>query len=134
MGNYNFHNYSKAYFVAFEHQVAKSHEKATKNTSYTATYTNNIKYYTVTFVDDNNILNGLSLEYGKKVPKIEDPVKEGYKFIGWYLDGVEYDFETPITKDIKLDAKWEKNKYIVTFTNDEKVVEKITVEHGELFD
>jgi len=109
-------------------------EKATKDISYIATYTNYIKYYTVEFIDGDKVINGLSLEYGKKVPKIEDPTKEGYKFIGWYLDGVEYDFETPITKDIKLDAKWEKNKYTVTFTNDEKVVETITVEHGELID
>ena len=36
--------------------------------------------------------------------------KDGYTFVEWRLDGKKYDFSTPVTKDIKLVAKWKKNE------------------------
>lgn len=36
-----------------------------------------------------------------------DPVREGYHFIGWYLDGELYDFASPVTGNIRLEAVWE---------------------------
>ena len=36
----------------------------------------------------------------------EDPTKEGYIFPGWLLDGKAYDFDTPVTDFIGLEAKW----------------------------
>lgn len=46
-----------------------------------------------------------------------EPTLKGYTFDGWYLDGEEepFDFGTTITSDITLTAKWEINKYTVTF-------------------
>ena len=41
-----------------------------------------------------------------KMPK--EPIREGYIFAGWYLDGQEYDFLKPIYQDIILDALWQK--------------------------
>lgn len=40
--------------------------------------------------------------------KLADPTKEGNKFMGWMLDDVEFDFNSNITKDMTLKAKWEK--------------------------
>jgi len=37
-----------------------------------------------------------------------DCSKKNYKFTGWYLDSKEYNFNTPVTKDIKLVAKYKK--------------------------
>ncbi len=37
------------------------------------------------------------------------PTREGYTFVAWMLDGVAYDFETPVTEDITLVASWEEN-------------------------
>ena len=37
-----------------------------------------------------------------------DPTREGYRFDGWYLNGEAYDFDTPVTEDIVLTAKWVK--------------------------
>lgn len=36
------------------------------------------------------------------------PLRAGYTFDGWYLDGESYDFETPVTGDITLKAAWRK--------------------------
>ena len=38
-----------------------------------------------------------------------DPVKVGYAFMGWNLNGAEYDFTKPVTSDIELEAQWEEN-------------------------
>ncbi len=44
--------------------------------------------------------------------------KTGYRFLGWYLNGEKYDFDTPVKSNITLVAKWEKStvsKHEVTF-------------------
>ena len=46
-------------------------------------------------------------DYNSAVPRPEDPKVEGRTFTGWYLDNDPYDFSTPVTKNIKLTAKWE---------------------------
>ena len=38
-----------------------------------------------------------------------DPVKVGYAFTGWNLNGAEYDFTEPVTSNIELEAQWEEN-------------------------
>ena len=44
-----------------------------------------------------------------KVPRpTSDPEKSGHTFVGWYLGGEKYDFDTPITAPLTLTAKWEK--------------------------
>lgn len=50
---------------------------------------------------------------GSKVTVPADPTKAGYKFAGWYADKEytkAYDFNTPVTKDVTLFAKWEKEE------------------------
>jgi uncharacterized repeat protein (TIGR02543 family) len=43
------------------------------------------------------------------VAKPDDPTYSGYNFLGWYLDNELYDFDTKVTKNITLTAKWEEN-------------------------
>lgn len=46
---------------------------------------------------------------GEKVAKPEDPTKEGLVFSGWFTDEgltAAYDFDTPVTTDLTLYAKW----------------------------
>lgn len=38
------------------------------------------------------------------------PVKEGYTFLGWYLDDKKYDFDTKVTSNMTLEARWESAK------------------------
>ena len=48
------------------------------------------------------------VEYGHTATKPVEPTLKGYTFDGWYLDGEEepFDFDTTITSDITLTAKW----------------------------
>ena len=67
------------------------------------------KYYTVTF-DVDGEKESVSVKEGEKASEKEAPQKEGYTFLGWYLEDQKYDFETPVNTDITLCAKWEKNE------------------------
>ena len=81
------------------------------NTPVTANLTLTAKYevtkYTVSFSDG---IESQSVEHGKTVIKPADPVKEGYTFVGWYNGDEEYDFNTPVTANLTLTAKFEKNE------------------------
>ena len=49
---------------------------------------------------------------GSTVTKPADPTREGYAFAGWYTDEActeEYKFDTAVTADMTLYAKWTKN-------------------------
>lgn len=64
--------------------------------------------YTVTF-DANGGSEIRSRKVGEngQVIQPDDPVRDGYVFVGWYLDGEEFDFNTGITSNITLIAQWE---------------------------
>lgn len=65
--------------------------------------------YTVKFDsgDDSNISKKVVIS-GNKVSAPSNPTKEGYKFLGWYLNDKLFDFNTKIYKNITLVGKWEK--------------------------
>lgn len=48
-----------------------------------------------------------TVEDGKTASKPTDPTRPGHVFAGWLLDGQPYNFSTPVTGDIVLDAAWE---------------------------
>lgn len=50
----------------------------------------------------------VSVRVGETITEPSVPVSSEYSFLGWYLNGEKFDFNTPITKNIKLEAKWEK--------------------------
>ncbi len=66
------------------------------------------KLYTVTFLAQNGE-DAFSIEVkeGDAVPVPETPKKDYNEFLGWYTqDNKLYDFDTEITRDITLQAKW----------------------------
>lgn len=73
----------------------------------------------VTFeVNGGSEITPVVVNNGEAVVKPVDPTKEGYTFIGWYTDvalQVAYDFETLISTDITLYAKWVHNVYSISF-------------------
>ena len=62
-----------------------------------------------------------SVEHGTKVSAPASPSEYGYNFEGWYTDANgnnPFDFDTLITTDITLFAKWTPKSYKVTFKTD----------------
>jgi len=100
-----------------------------------------LNYYTVTFfpgegaelvdtiTDAGNILTTaqvfapLRLTEGAKIPKLPALKLSGNAFGGWFKDeactaGNEWNFDTPVTSDMSLYAKWGVPIYTVTFVPD----------------
>ncbi|MBR0230198.1 MAG: Ig-like domain-containing protein, partial [Erysipelotrichaceae bacterium] len=57
---------------------------------------------------------------GKYVRKPTTPKRDGYEFLGWFVDDMPYDFTVRVTKPITLTAKWEKLEYVLFMVNDEE--------------
>lgn len=81
--------------------------------------------YTVTFdsYGGTPVPPAQEVEYGHTATKPADPTLKGYTFAFWYLgedeqNATAYDFDTPVTENITLTAKWEINKFKVTFDTD----------------
>lgn len=84
----------------------------------TATYVeipNIAKKYTVSFDFGNNVIKTQTIRENEKVNEPKAINKNKYRFLGWYLDGELYDFDLPVTKDIKLVAKYEKMVVTIKF-------------------
>lgn len=79
-----------------------------------------INKYTVQFVSDHGSFADQTIEHGKPIGtgKPTIPPVEGFTFDGWYTDDTydtEFDFNTPITHDTKVYAKWTAKNYEVSF-------------------
>ena len=75
------------------------------------------KTYTVTFMDEGKLLESVKIKKGDTISKLEHPKKDGYLFVTWLKDGVEYNDSNQITEDITLTASWTKEpKLIVNHT------------------
>lgn len=71
--------------------------------------------YTVTFQSEGGSEVASQIRANTPADQPADPTKEGYTFIGWYNGESEWDFETPVTADLTLTAKWQVNQYTITF-------------------
>ena len=68
--------------------------------------------YKVTFIIDS-YKNIVKVDENNTVTPPE-PIKDGYTLVGFASDGVMFDFNTPITRDITLTAIWQKQGEMVT--------------------
>ena len=76
--------------------------------------------YTITFnSNDGSSVESQNVNAGEKLTEpTPAPTKEGFTFDGWYEDSTfskKFDFNTPITDNMTLYAKWTENKYTLTF-------------------
>ena len=70
--------------------------------------------YLVTFNSNGgSVVAPIKTGLAKTIKKPENPVKEGYHFVGWYLDGEKFDFDTEITENITLQAEYEKQEEVM---------------------
>ncbi|MDD3382996.1 MAG: InlB B-repeat-containing protein, partial [Bacilli bacterium] len=70
--------------------------------------------YDVTFnVDGSTSITAVT--EGETVTQPSDPVKSGYTFVEWRLDGIAYNFSTPVTANITLIAYFTENVFSITY-------------------
>ncbi|MEE3342925.1 MAG: InlB B-repeat-containing protein [Bacilli bacterium] len=98
-----------------------------------------VQNHTVTFdTDGGTIINPIVVEHGHTVARpSQDPAKDNKVFGGWFADHTkttEFDFNTPITSDTTIYAKWDDPviKHTVTFnTNGGSAIEPVLVVDGQ---
>ena len=56
----------------------------------------------------------VTLTAGEVLTAPQDPVREGYTFLGWFLGGEKYTFGA-VSENMTLEARWEIDTYTVTF-------------------
>ena len=76
--------------------------------------------YTITFnSNDGTSVAPQNVNAGEKLTEpTPAPTKVGFTFDGWYEDSTfstKFNFDTPITDNMTLYAKWTENKYTLTF-------------------
>ena len=108
-----------AYWYLDDENKAYDFENTPVTADITLTAKWEINKFKVTFdTDGGSKVDPQEVEYGLYAQEPEDPTLKGFTFAYWYLDNENeaYDFEnTPVTADITLTAKWEINKYTVTY-------------------
>lgn len=87
--------------------------------SYTITlnYEDGSLYKTVTVKEDESL-------------KVDDPIKEGHTFDGWYLESNKVTGETKFTNDTTLVAKFTINQYTYKFIVDGEVIKEVKDNYG----
>ena len=103
-------------------------EEVKEDITLVAQWKSKLDEYTVTFdanggtLDNGESTKTVKVDKDTKVKEPTEPKKEGYTFKGWYQTGKtdKYEFNTPVTENITLVAKWEKStptttEYKVTF-------------------
>lgn len=87
--------------------------KAGDTTSFTANTTLYAQWqatsHTVTFdTNGGNAITPQTVDDKGKAKEPTAPTRDSWTFAGWYLNGVKYDFTTPVTQDITLKAGWKR--------------------------
>ena len=89
----------------------------TENITLVASY--QINRYAVTFNSNGGTqVQAQMVEYLQVATEPTSPTKTGHTFKEWQLNGIKYDFATPVTSDVALVAAYDINKYAVTFNSD----------------
>ena len=74
---------------------------------------------TVTFqTNGGSSVDVQSIVDGDCATQPADPTRTGYEFKGWIYDGATFDFSTPITMDVVIEAKWQPITYTISYDLD----------------
>ncbi len=93
---------------------------ASEDKTYTATYSEHIRSFSVTFRDYNGIiLTVVVVEYGLAAKAPEDPSRYGYTFTGW-----DKDFDI-VKNDLIVTAVYKENLLTVTWKNEDGTILKV---------
>ena len=77
--------------------------------------------FTIVFnTNGGTIIDDQIVNLGDKIVKPNDPIKDGYTFLGWYYNDEEWSFsENIVNKDITLEASWIINDFSFILKNDD---------------
>ena len=83
--------------------------------------------FLVTFMVDDKVYSTTSMDFGELIVLPEDPTKVGYTFAGWdnYTDGA-----TVPADNVTYTAKWNVNKYNVSFVSEGETVKSDELDYG----
>ncbi|WP_191014132.1 InlB B-repeat-containing protein [Treponema zioleckii] len=88
-------------------------------------------FYTVTFNSaGGSEVASQTVESGTLATRPEAPSRTGYTFSAWLCGDADFDFNSKITADTTLTAKWTANTYTVTLDNNGETTE-ILATYGE---
>ena len=92
--------------------------KLTRTTTSTTAWITKLRIYRESYVDEDDLLtvtfntnggstvNSVQVVSGQTIAKPADPTKAHNRFNEWRLSGSAYNFATPVTANITLDADW----------------------------
>lgn len=112
----------------------------TSNLELVAEYSQSLVSYVVSFNSNGGTsVNSQTVNYGEVATEPtainrDSTAQYNYTFDGWYLGNEKYDFSTPVTTDITLDAHWkdELREYNVTFVGlDGQVIKVVKYKYGQ---
>ncbi len=87
------------------------------NLTYVAQWERNLCQ--IEWINDGEIWERATLEYGAVIEPPADPLKEGYTFIGWFDEnGYPMEFPCIAEQDMIFHAYWEANEYNIVFCAD----------------
>jgi len=92
-----------------------------------------IEQFTVTFVTSVGTVNPVQVNYNSAVQEPAVPASEDYAFEAWYTDSSYanlYNFDTPVTGDVTLYAKWVQQFTVTFVTNSSSTVAPQKVKFG----
>ena len=93
-----------------------------KNITVTPITNTTANTYTITFNSDGGTsVQSQTVNSGSTVSKPSNPIKSGYTFVEWRLNGAAYNFSAPVNSNLNLVAFYRANTtttYTVTFNSD----------------
>lgn len=90
-----------------------------------------LKYYVMFNVAGGEAINAMEVTYNSAY-ELPTPVKAGYTFMGWTLDGQEFATTGTYSKSatIQVTATWAVNEYTVTFVSGSQTVGEVEIAYG----
>ena len=90
-----------------------------------------VNTYSVTYTDDNVVLFTKQVEENSFAENVVLQNKNDREFEFWKLNGVKYNFSTPVTKNIVLSAQWAYTQHTITFVADGNNVAAVSYSQGD---
>ena len=94
----------------------KAFDSVTSHLEITALY-EIVKYNVIFSVPGGEAPATQVVEHGEKASRPADPVRDGFDFVEWRVNGVKYDFSAPVVEDMTIVAVFKSNGQVPAATN-----------------